>query len=87
MIRQALINVLLFLTPFLVYSGFLAATRAGVLNPDRWNLKVLVSLTAVGIVILLASFYLLAQRTGQPAGSTYIPPHVKDGKLIPGQFK
>ncbi len=87
MMRQALINVLLFLTPFLVYAAFLAATRAGVLAPERWNMKVLVSLTAIGVVLLLASFYWLAQRTGQPAGSTYIAPHVKDGKLIPGQFK
>ena len=23
----------------------------------------------------------------QPAGSNYVPPHVKDGKLIPGHFK
>jgi hypothetical protein len=30
---------------------------------------------------------MLGQIGYQPAGSTYVPPHMEDGKLIPGHFK
>jgi len=87
MIRPILTQIALFLTPFAVYALFLSATRAGVLNVESWSPKTLAWLTAAAVLLMLAGFVYLGLREDQPAGSTYVPPHVKDGVLIPGHFK
>jgi hypothetical protein len=87
MIRGILIDIALFLTPFVLYAAFLFATRAGVLHPESWPLRVLISLTLTALVLLFASSIYLAQRSGAPAGSDYVPPHMENGKLVPGQIK
>lgn len=87
MIRTILIDIVLFLTPFALYAVFLFATRAGVLHPESWPLRVLIWLTLVAVVLLVVSSFMLAQRSGAPAGSHYIPPHMENGKLVPGQIK
>jgi hypothetical protein len=33
---------------------------------------------------MIASFIVLAQFSGAPPGSTYVPAHVEGGKLVPG---
>ncbi|MGD9922546.1 MAG: DUF6111 family protein [Pseudorhodoplanes sp.] len=87
MIRPILTEILLFLTPFGVYALFLFATRTGVLKVESWPAKTVGWLTAVAVVLMIAGFLVLGQLNHQPAGSTYVPPHVEDGKLIPGHFK
>lgn len=87
MIRGVLTEVLLFATPFAAYALFLLATRAGVLHPESWSWRVVMSLTVVAILLSIAGFAMLRQHHAQPAGSNYIPPHMKDGKVVPGQFK
>jgi hypothetical protein len=87
MIRGILIDIALFLTPFVLYAAFLLATRAGVLHPESWPLRVLVWLTLSALVLLIGSSFYLAQRSGAPAGSEYVPPHMENGKLVPGQIK
>jgi hypothetical protein len=86
MIRGVVINIILFLTPFVLYA-FLLATRAGVLHPESWPLRILIGLTAIALVLLAGSSFYLAQHSGAPAGSEYIPPHMENGKLVPGQIK
>jgi hypothetical protein len=87
MIRPILTEILLFLTPFAVYALFLYATRAGVLHPEAWPPKVLGWLTAAAVLLMIGGFVVLGQMDYQPAGSNYVPPHVEDGKVIPGHFK
>ena len=87
MIRPILTEILLFLTPFAVYALFLYATRAGVLHVESWPRKTVAWLTAAAVVLMIAGFVVLTQVDYHPAGSSYVPPHVEDGKLIPGQFK
>jgi hypothetical protein len=87
MIRAILIDILLFLTPFALYAAFLFATRAGVLHPESWPLRVLIWLTLAAMALLVASSVYLALRTGAPAGSDYVPPHMENGKLVPGQIR
>jgi hypothetical protein len=36
---------------------------------------------------MLGSFLILAQFSGSPSGSTYIPAHMEDGRLVPGTTK
>jgi len=87
MIRPLLTEVALFLVPFIAYAVFLWATRAGVLHPDSWPFHRIAWLTAAALVLVIGSFVVLAQFSGAPPGSTYVPAHVEDGKLVPGRTK
>jgi len=84
MIRPVLTELALFVLPFLVYAIYLWATRAGVLHPESWPLSTLMWLTIAALVLVAGSFIVLAQWGGEPAGSTYVPAHIENGKLIPG---
>jgi hypothetical protein len=84
MIRPLATEVALFLTPFAVYAAFLIATRAGVLQPSAWTLRRLAGLVIVSLVLVVGSFVILAQFSGSPPGSTYVPAHVEGGKFVPG---
>lgn len=87
MIRPVLTQLLLFLAPFAIYAAFLVATNKGLLKPELWNLRIVGVLTGIALVLLFGSFFLLAEKSGHPARSKYVPPHMEDGKLVPGQFK
>jgi hypothetical protein len=87
MIRPLLTEIALFLAPFIAYVVFLWATRAGVLDPEAWSRPRLAWLTICALVLLLGSFLVLAQFPHSPAGSTYTPAHVEDGKFVPGAAK
>jgi len=87
MIRPVLTELILFLMPFAAYALFLWATRAGVLHPESWPAKTVAVLTIVAIVLVAASSVYVAEWSGAPPGSTYVPAHVEDGKFVPGQTK
>ena len=87
MIRPVLTELALFLVPFVVYALYLWGTRAGVLHPESWPLSTLMWLTIAALLLVAGSFIVLAQWGGEPAGSTYIPAHIEDGKLVPGTTK
>ena len=84
MIRPVLTELALFVTPFILYGIFLWATRAGVLHPKSWPLSTLAWLTMAALGLVIGSFMIFAQYGGAPAGSTYVPARIEDGKLIPG---
>ena len=87
MIRPILTEFILFLAPFAIYAIYLWATRAGVLHPESWPLPTLIYLTIAALVLMAGSFIVLAQWGGDPPGSTYIPAHIEDGRLVPGTTK
>lgn len=84
MIRPFLIEVSLFLAPFVVYAVFVWATRAGVLDPSAWSLPVLGWLLLAAFALMIVSFVVMAQFGGAPPNSTYEPAHMEDGRLVPG---
>ena len=87
MIRPVLTEFALFLAPFAIYAIYLWGTRAGVLHPESWPLSTLMLLTTAALVLMAGSFIVLAQWGGDPPGSTYIPAHIEDGRLVPGTTK
>jgi hypothetical protein len=87
MIRPALTEIALFIAPFAAYAVFLFATRAGVLHPESWSPRVLIWLTGIAFLLMIVSFVLIAEFSGVPVGSTYIPAHVEDGKFVPGHVQ
>jgi hypothetical protein len=84
MIRPILTEVGLFLIPFVLYGLFLAITSSGVLQPKAWRLSRVAALLVVSLLLMFGSFVVLAQFSGAPPGSTYVPAHVENGKFVPG---
>jgi hypothetical protein len=87
MIRPALTEIGIFLIPFAVYALILIASRSVVLAQTSWPLHLIAKLTLGALVLVAISFVLLAQFSGAPPNSTYIPAHVENGKFIPGVEK
>ena len=87
MIRPVLTEVGLFLIPFAIYAVYLIATRAQLLHTNSWPLPVIGWLSVAALLLVIASFAYFAHFTGAPPGSTYVPAHIKDGRLVPGVEK
>ena len=85
MIRPVLTELALFLAPFAIYALFLWATRAGVFVPAAWPWRVIARLTIVALLCVIISFVLIAQFSGAPPRSTYVPAHIEDGRFVPGR--
>jgi len=84
MIRPIATELVLFFIPFAVYAAFLLATRAGVLLPKAWTLPRIAGLLIASLVLMAGSFFALAEFSGAPPGSTYVPAHIEGGKFVPG---
>jgi hypothetical protein len=87
MIRPAFTEIGIFLIPFGVYALFLIATRSGLLVQTSWPMNVIAKLSLGALLLVVASFILLAHFSGAPPNSTYIPAHVENGRLVPGVEK
>jgi hypothetical protein len=87
MIRPAFTEIGIFLIPFAVYALFLIATRSGLLVQSSWPANVVAKLVVGSLLLVVASFVLLAQFSGAPPNSTYIPAHIENGRLVPGVEK
>jgi Family of unknown function (DUF6111) len=84
MIRPVFTEFALFITPFVLYGLFLWATQEGVLDLKAWSLPRLMWLSICALVLVILSFVLLSQFGGAPPGSTYLPAHMENGRLVPG---
>jgi hypothetical protein len=84
MIRPVLTELALFLAPFVLYAIFLWATRAGVLDASSWSWSTLGWLTMAALALVVGSFVVIAQFSGAPPGSTYVPAHIENGRFVPG---
>ena len=87
MIRPVLTEVAIFLIPFVAYALFLIATRSGVLASSSWPAHLVAKLVLGSLLLVVISFVLLAQFSGAPPDSTYVPAHIEDGKLVDGVEK
>ena len=84
MIRQIVTELALFIAPFAAYALFLWAARAGVVDVSAWSPPRVMWLTIAALVLVIAGFAVLAQFGGAPPGSTYVPAHMENGRLVPG---
>ena len=87
MIRPILIEIGLFIAPFVIYAALLVVTLKGVLQPSAWGIRRVAALGIAGFVLMLGSFVIFAQFSGAPPGSTYVPAHIENGKFVPGTTK
>ena len=68
----------------MLYTAFLLATRAGVVQAAAWTMPRLAALVIVSLVLVIGSFLVLAQFSGARPNATYVPAHIENGKLVPG---
>jgi hypothetical protein len=87
MIRTVFTEGVLFLSPFAAYAIFLWATRSGVINLNSWKPRVLAGLSIVALLAVIAGLVAVAQFSGAPPGSRYIPAHIENGRVVPGTTK
>jgi hypothetical protein len=87
MIRPVLTEIGIFLIPFAVYALFLIATRSGVFAKSSWPPPLVAKLVLGSLLLVVISFVVLANFSGAPPDSTYIPAHIENGKLVPGAEK
>ena len=78
---------MIFLAPFVAYALFLWATRKGILHPAEWQPRVLAALSLAAVALTAAGFVLIAEFSGAPARSNYVPAHLENGQLVPGTMK
>ena len=87
MIRPILTELALLLAPFAVYALFLWVTKSEVFDRTSWSPKAVAALTAASIALLLGGFVVFAHFSGAPPGAEYVPAHMEDGRLVPGQVR
>ena len=87
MIRPALTEIGIFLIPFAVYALFLVASRSSLLTRSSWPTNIIARLVLGSLLLVVLSLVLLAQFSGAPPHSTYVPAHIENGKLVPGEEK
>jgi hypothetical protein len=87
MIRPVLTEIGIFLIPFAVYALFLIATRSGVFASASWPTHLVAKLVLGSLLLVVISFVMLAQFSGAPPNSTYVPAHLENGRLVDGVEK
>ena len=87
MIRPVFTEIGIFLIPFAVYAIFLIASKNGVTLKSSWPARIVARLSLVALILVVLSLVLLAQYSGAPPNSTYVPAHIENGRLVPGVEK
>jgi hypothetical protein len=83
--RIAFQTALLFLTPFVAYVVFHLLQRRWPFVAELWHGRVLSLLTMAGLLTAIAGMVTLGLARRQQGA--YVPAHVENGKLVPGQFR
>jgi hypothetical protein len=82
--RLFLQYVLPLLLPFLIYAAYIALAQGRIPNWLDLNEREWVMLGGTGLALLLISLVTWSLLTGSPPDETYIPPHLEDGRIVPG---
>ena len=82
-LRVALIDILMFSLPFLIYGAYMLMAK-GAVPGDLWNAAPLLWLLAAGCGLLLITMATLIQFSGGKPGGTYHPPSYENGVIKPG---
>lgn len=85
MIRTLVDDLLLLLLPFAVFAAYLVLRRRNPMQREAWSGRV-GWLGIVGLLLVVAAF-LLAGILAERQTGAFIPTHVENGRVVPGQFR
>lgn len=85
MIRILITQIILFLLPFILYAGYLFLTQK--LHRQAWIDAPRYWLIIAGLVCTVGGFLVMSQIDNNPVGGTYVPAHIENGVVVPGEFK
>lgn len=86
MLRSVLVELGLFLTPFVLYGVLLLATKGSVV-PEHWSLRALVGVSAAAVALVVLGLLVFEAEHMAAPGSHYVPAQVKDGVFVPGHHE
>jgi hypothetical protein len=84
MLRVLLQYLLPLLLPFLVYAAYVALAQGRLpdwlaLSERQWLM-----LGGAGVALMAISLVSWTLLSGSPPEETYVPPHLEDGRIVPG---
>jgi hypothetical protein len=83
--RAILAEALLFFLPFAIFAMYLIARRKKVFDWRSWSDQALWLVIAGIAIAILALIY--TGVTAERHGGAFVPTHVRDGQVVPGQFR
>lgn len=86
MVRTILIELALFLTPFVLYGALLIATKGSVV-PEHWSPRALAIVSAAALALMALGLVVFEHGRSADPGARYVPAQVKDGVFVPGHFE
>ncbi|GLI23172.1 MULTISPECIES: DUF6111 family protein [Xanthobacter] len=86
MARSLLIELALFLTPFLLYGALLIATKGSAV-PANWSPRALAITAAAAVALVALGLFFFEHGRVAPPGAHYVPAQTKDGVFVPGHFE
>jgi hypothetical protein len=85
MLRIALIDVIMFALPFLIYGAYMIAAK-GAAPATAWQDAPVLWLLGVGCGLLLITMATLISFSGGKPGGTYHPSSTENGVIKPGEI-
>jgi cytochrome bd-type quinol oxidase subunit 2 len=86
MLRIILIDIILFLLPFLVYGFWLWVNNKAHVS-EHWRKGPMAWLALAGIALVVVSFVIFASIKQAPDGAEYRPAHMENGVFVPGHYE
>jgi hypothetical protein len=87
MVRPVLFETVLFLIPFVVYALWLLARQVNPTAFAAWQDAPILILLLAALVTTGIGLALVGHFGGAPAGSTYVPAHIENGKLVEPELR
>jgi hypothetical protein len=87
MLRIALLNILMFSLPFILYGGYMYLIGRHQPGQSIWRTAPVLWLLIAGLVLIMVTVGSLISFTGSKPGGVYYPPKVENGKIIPGHIE
>jgi hypothetical protein len=86
MLRVALIDILMFSLPFVVYGAYMLLVRKSAPS-DVWQSAPYLWLVVAGFGLVLIAMATLISFSGGKPGGTYRPPSFENGVIRPGTIE
>lgn len=87
MARLVILNIVMFLTPFLVYGAYVYLTHKVRDVDSFWNEAPLGWLVSAGFGMVLVGITILISFSGGAPEGVYTPPTIEDGQIRPGRIE